>query len=847
MNEFEAWLRTLPVWLQKAQSIYSQRGTILDEDLQELVIICKQEAEHVNSPARLQSDLEEAPSPAVGHNLRLTTLSEIKGINRLAPKKPLDLGEENLVVVYGPNGSGKSGYARMLKHVCGARQPGYLLPNAYEDSPTVGQGCHVVYEIDGRGRPVDWIAQDGPLDELRSVDIFDTSAVKIYVDGECSVTYLPVELQIIESLTNVCQRVQSILEGEMSLLTPRRPDLPLHLASTEPGIWYKGISASTSVADIYTHCTWSEENQAEYDSLGRRLLEQYPLESAKDIRTQEAHLRKLISDTREIIDQLSDEKVLRIVTLRQTVEATQTASQVAAGTAFDELELPGVGGKAWKELWFHARNYSQQVAYPGGEFPNVGEGALCVLCQQPLEEAAKHRLEKFEQFISDSLESKLKQSREDLRLALELVSDPPSDDNLRKSLDVCSLKDDALRQGCVELYLTLKQRSADVVAGNFPCVSLPESDGLLRKLSELATTRGGQADQLESDISIDARELNENLRLKLEARRCIAQNRRKIEEDVALLKVKAKLASAKQLASTTVLSKKASQLADALITESFAERFLNEVKQLGGKRIPVKIIKIRATKGQILHRVMLVGATRSPNVVLSEGEQRVVSLAAFLADVLGKEHPAPFIFDDPVSSLDQDYEEAVAGRLTELAKERQVIVFTHRLSLVALIREAAKAKSAPLKIIQLRQEAWGAGEPDYSFNKKPGEMIEHLRNIRVKSAERVLNEQGKAPYNDVAQGICSEVRMLVEKMIEQLLLNEVVARFRRSVITKDKLAKLALIRQDDCAFFHEMMTKYSRYEHSQSEEAPVDLPFPDELEDDLRELQEWQKSWKTRT
>jgi hypothetical protein len=35
----------------------------------------------------------------------------------------------------------------------------------------------------------------------------------------------------------------------------------------------------------------------------------------------------------------------------------------------------------------------------------------------------------------------------------------------------------------------------------------------------------------------------------------------------------------------------------------------------------------------------------------------------------------------------------------------------------------------------------------------------------------------------------------------------------------------------------ELMTKYSRYEHSQPNEAPVPLPEPDEIADDLTRLQ----------
>ena len=66
--------------------------------------------------------------------------------------------------------------------------------------------------------------------------------------------------------------------------------------------------------------------------------------------------------------------------------------------------------------------------------------------------------------------------------------------------------------------------------------------------------------------------------------------------------------------------------------------------------------------------------------VLSEGESKIVSIAAFLADVTGKSKKAPFIFDDPISSLDQNFEEAVVQRLIELSHDKQVLIFTHRLS-----------------------------------------------------------------------------------------------------------------------------------------------------------------------
>jgi hypothetical protein len=44
----------------------------------------------------------------------------------------------------------------------------------------------------------------------------------------------------------------------------------------------------------------------------------------------------------------------------------------------------------------------------------------------------------------------------------------------------------------------------------------------------------------------------------------------------------------------------------------------------------------------------------------------------------------------------------------------------------------------------------------------------------------------------------------------------------------------------------ELMTKYSRYEHSQPNEAPVPLPEPDDIAADLTRLQVWLKEFSER-
>lgn len=87
--------------------------------------------------------------------------------------------------------------------------------------------------------------------------------------------------------------------------------------------------------------------------------------------------------------------------------------------------------------------------------------------------------------------------------------------------------------------------------------------------------------------------------------------------------------------------------------------------------------------------------------------------------------------------------------------------------------------------------------------------------------------------------MCIDIRITIERLIENDLLADVVQRFRRPINTMGKLHKVAKITSNDCEYIDAMMTKYSRYEHAQPEEAPVELPEPDELEEDLKGLKAW--------
>lgn len=291
-----------------------------------------------------------------------------------------------------------------------------------------------------------------------------------------------------------------------------------------------------------------------------------------------------------------------------------------------------------------------------------------------------------------------------------------------------------------------------------------------------------------------------------------------------------------------------------MITQAYVRRFNDELRLLGAGRIKVELVKTKTEKGKVLHRLQLKAAQqRQPiELVLSEGERRIISLAAFLADVTEKPYAAPFVFDDPISSLDHDFEWNVACRLAELAKERQVLVFTHRLSLYGAMDDAAKKqgddwKKEHLKQLCIESYSGTAGHPvaQAAWSSKTGAANNILLD-RLGAAKKAGEEGGGEAYRALAQGICSDFRKLLERTVEDDLLNEVVKRHRRSVTTDNRIGALHLIRPEDCQMIDDLMTKYSCYEHSQSHEVPAFIPEEQELRADIESLRDWRREFAER-
>jgi len=833
------WASKQQPWLQEAMIRFHVKKKLDDSDIIDLVFILKGQKPVTPNLSLLNT------SVSVENSIRLISISNPIGIDRLRPRNPLCLGTGQLAVIYGLNGSGKSGYARIIKKFCG-KTTELLKSDAY-NTTSKEQSCSITYSIDAVEKNIIWNASDAGVSELNAVDVFDSDVGTNYLNNENEAAYVPYEMSLFTALSDACDRVNAALEREKYMLTSQLPKLPSEYDSTNIANMYVNLSDKV-VSELVK---FDNEDIAKLKNLKERLSTQDPNASAKKLRG----IIKQIDDIKALLTSIQKITVQDFIAEFEKlfVNATQKREEANAGIRVieSETELEGVGSEIWKALWESARNYSNLLAYKGKDYPCVENKALCVLCQQELNVDAKERFQHFETFIKGKLESDAVFAENELKKAIQNLPQLVIESNIKTMLQAAEIQDELSIRTWDWLSMTNTLISHYIEKNITAIKELTISDVacIVEQFNNISSEAEAKALQFEEDSkSFDRTKTQSDVR-ELEARQWTAQQNEAINAELKRKKALAQYEQWLKLTNTRIITTEAGKASEILLTHAYIERFNTELQKFGASRITVKLENTKNVKGRGKYRVLLRDAEQGfpPSDILSEGEKRVVSLAAFLADTNGKSGNVPFIFDDPISSLDQEYEERTIARLVELAKERQVIIFTHRLSFLSILTDSAKKAAMPLETIHLFHEVWGAGEPvnKQITESKPLKALNALK-TRIAQAKKIQNEQGAEAYSVQSQSICSDFRKFVERIVEVNLLNEIVLRHRRSITTQGRLQSLSKINANDCSLIDAMMTKYSTHEHSQSFESSAQLPLPQELEDDIDTLITWINEFSNR-
>ena len=852
-DEVRRWLHAQQEWLQEAAARVIQKGSLDDNDVNDLCELIKTVDGRKATSGREYNGL--GGSAEAENTIRLVSIGEIQGIENLAPRTPLEFGNGNLTVIYGNNGSGKSSYTRILKKVCGKPRAKYIRSNVFQSSPEVRQ-CEINFSVNDDQHSKTWPANSASIDELRPVDIFDGSDAGFYLSDETEATYTPPLLSLFGELVKSCKSVERKLQHEQQQLTSKLPSVPLEYINSPAGKIYRALRHFMREADLSVIIEWNDENQKSLDHLIERLKVADPAECASQKRAKAQQVTQIHAAITSAVATVNEQVCKQLQEQNRSAREKRRQAIEAARVNLESAKLDGIGTDTWAALWNAAKDYSISSAYPGLEFPVTEDDARCVLCHQSLDSEAKTRLQDLETYVQGKIEAEAKQAEDVYDQSVESLPVSPTPQQIQSSCQAAGLDEKSSEQ-IIRFWHDFNQvrNACTTAAPDDEIKGLPAASVLEASLKTLSGDLEKEAVQLDEDAKEFDRAKVIAQKIELEAKRWSSQQAEAIQGEIERLKQVRNYGTWKGFTNTRNISVKAGEVSQKIITAAYVSRFNEELKALGASRIKVELIKTRTELGKVKHRIQLCGVmagNATPDNVLSDGERRVVALAAFLADVMGKPQAVPFVFDDPISSLDHDFEWEVAMRLTKLAHDRQVIVFTHRLSLYGAIEDAARKSGEDWKrdnLVQRCIEAFGgtAGHPvDEAVWNANTKKANNILITRLSEAKKYFDARDSTNYRIHAQGICTDFRKLLERTVEEDLLSMIVKRHRRSVTTDNRIIHIPKITRPDCEFIDVLMTKYSSYEHSQSHETPTFLPDEPDLRQDLEALKSWREVFRKR-
>lgn len=847
-SEILQWSLDRPAWQRDALRRLFTTGTLTAEDLDDLTDLCK--AARGLSPARPPDVLTGghlAVGGAVGADpVTLVSVTHHRGVNALAPEQTITVGP-NLTIVYGQNAAGKSGYTRILKRACRSRSPEEVLGNVLSGETPFKAQATIRFREGANETLFMWAPDAPPAGPLAAISAFDSHCAPVYLSDKTDIAFRPFSLDIFDKLAVACSEVRRRLEAELTLLKADAVTLPETDDGTRVRAMLDSLTSLTKVDAVTALGTLSPAEESRLQELRnqeRDLRAADPKRLAKDLALKAQRIEGIATHVEKLEDRCGDAAVQEVRTAVDSLAKAREALAVLRRTALTSDLLPGTGEVVWRQLWNAARAYSS-VAYPTTPFPVLSPGARCALCQQELGKEANDRLAHFQEYIESGAQTEVSRAEKALSERLQAVASLGIErEGVTLAINELSADDPGLAKQASEFCQAAKDVQAGVgdaeKGAALPLHGLGKGPGkdlqlVAKQLKKRAANLEAQAAGMKAE---DRAELAE-----LEGRATLREKLSVVLGEIERRKRLVVYSECLGDTTTTAVTRKSTELTKRLVTDQLRAGFAAELASLKFTHLAVEIRSAGGAKGALFHHLVF---SNAPGVnvssVLSEGESRALSLAAFMTELGTAVTRSAILFDDPVSSLDHIWRERIAERLVAEAKRRQVIVFTHDLLFLRLLMEHAEHSDVAVQHQYVRREAAQAGIASADLPWVALGTTKRIGVLRTRwQAADALGRKGTAAeYEREAREIYGMLRETWEQAIAEVLLNDAIGRYRPSIESK-KVRSLHDITEADCIAVEDGMTECSRWLRGHDQPPADGTPFPSagDLTKRIDDLDEW--------
>ena len=840
------WSQRKPVWWKHALRLSLVNGKLDQDNFDSILKIAYME----HGLLEIDEIYRESAKPidfkgytAEQYEVSIRSLYDVKGVGLLAENQKINFANEGLFIVYGDNGAGKSSYASILKNTCLTRGECPQIMGNIFSKEQISPQAKISVSCNGQDETYAWDKNTPSIEALKSIRVFDSSSASHYVNKADALGFRPIGLNLLAELVRAVNSVKSYIDEDLMPGNGLIKLAELNSSSITADL-LSNLSAETSEDEVSKHIATPDELQ-NIEPLRVEIL-QYKSQTAETIRNTLQQNKAILTPLKIFCDnalKLLDDKALdALQLLKVEKERTETLSEELRKATLNSLPLENIAGLSWQKLWQAAKLFIEQEEKEQN-FPMI-KGEYCPLCLQEVGEESEVRMASLNQYINN-------QTAKDAKLAKENY------DNAIKSINSLSLTltpylaaitflnkhNNLLGEEINSLFSALESRKK-ILTGVVNLPQLPINVACVNKLKDII----GHIDIELLSVSSDEELLaliakKEAELLHLEDKKYVSENIDSIISNIRRYKRIKSLESIQSQCVTTSISTLSASINRSGVVEPLISAFDAELKSFGFDRFKIKVDS-RNRSGVQQFRLSL--ADENDNVigalgVASEGEQRCIAIASFLAEMIADSRKSAVIFDDPVNSLSHEWSRRVAKRLVLESKNRQVIVLTHNIVFYKLLLEVAEGIEAQHSSIALersrrfaglvRESApWEAMTTRSRYNSLKV-MLQELKRLDKK------DETTGTEFRDSCYRFYGSLRETWERLVEEKLLNKVVTRFERGVSTQ-RLARLVDICQEDIDKVDMAMTKCSTYFRGHDSAAAVGDPYPtiEEVEEDLNAL-----------
>jgi energy-coupling factor transporter ATP-binding protein EcfA2 len=841
-----------PLWWRQVIRRVMEQGELKQQDLQLIYQVAKMEfgllAKNVDYTSYIKL-VDVAGFETEAAPVTLASIGNVKNVSSLIEDVTLNFPIEGLTAVYGDNGAGKSSYARIMKSACLTRgDVPVITTNAFNPSTIPSQatlgvsigGAAVVENI--------WTIGGKPSPELKSIRVFDSHSATHYISKTDSVEYKPAEVRLLDELSRACQFVKDELTREIApFSTPYRiPDLnPLSKVSA-----FCNSLVTATQATLDARCG-GEDELPEIALLKKDVIElsgKTPAQVKAIYESKLKHREPLLNFLTNLYEKLGDVNLARLGALYDDkLTKLKVAEQVRRST-LNGLPIEGIGNEAWKEMWSHAQNF---IMSNGDDktFPPV-ENEHCPTCIQPIGSQAAARMARFADYITNQSLVDADKATTTLTLQMNLIAQLSFDLKPYGGVleELVQSANDATEQfnTCIQ---QLSDRKSNLTSAE-PTFSYPELDmRFVQRLSQQVEAIKAKRDGVVDDGSLtQSIKLMQDRLIELEDRQRLSAHKENIILEMNRIKMLGRFNSALSTTNLSLITRFISELAKTGSLGLINTAFANELSALGFKSFDVET-KTQGSAGQQKLTLQISKNASKIGHIASEGEQKCIALAGFMAELTIDNRKSAIIFDDPVNSLDHKWRRKFAKRIADEALHRQVIVLTHDLPFLMMLSEES---SNPINIQSITRRGKLSGFPQ---GRPPWDTLKTVDRIgQLRQLEVELRRYTKRDdfiediYSRDAKHIYGKMRETWERLVEEWLIRNVVQRFSRAVQTQN-IRYIVDSTPEDVATISEGMKKCSTFFEGHDTATGLgvtEMPDIDELLADITALDVYFKLLKKR-